>query len=139
MQIVKHDLDRRKRRSKRMYRAIQYQLEHVFDIHNLRNFTLADTRGLVLAYAGHVEEAEVLAAYAPMLSTRMNRRSRAHILDRVRHFVPDASDVQIRSFDVGGETLHLTVLGGGNALQHADLYRAVTGIRRIFEQERSAA
>ena len=139
MRIIKSQSERRKKRSEKMYRAIQYQLEHVFDAHQLRNFTLGDTRGLVLAYAGHIEEAEILAAYAPMLSQRINRQTRDGILKRVQSFVPDAADIQIRSFDVDGETLHLTVLGDGDSLHHADLYRAVTGIRRIFGQDRVAA
>lgn len=138
MSVIKLRSERRRRRSKSTYEAIRFQLEHLYEQYGLRNFTLGDTRGLVLAHAGHPQEADVLAAYAPIIAKCANPDRRDEVIDKVRHFIPDASDktVQVRSFDVDGETLLLTVVSheGG---KHADIYRAVTGVRRILSRNGS--
>lgn len=140
MSVIELKSERRRRRSSNTYEAIRFQLEHIFDMQNLRSFTLDDTRGLPLAWAGHSQEAEILCAYAPLLATCVDRERRAQIFERLRAFVPDASEqtLEIRTFTVDGETLHLCVLSH-QSVKHTDLYRAVSGVRRIFGQVDQAA
>lgn len=140
MSVIKLRSERRRRRSKSTYEAIRFQLEHLYEQYNLRSFALGDSRGLVLAHAGHAQEADVLAAFAPIIAGCVDSGRRNEIIGKVRRFIPDASDetVKVRSFDIDGETLHLTVVAdvGGKP---ADLYRAVTGVRRILNQTSVAA
>lgn len=140
MSVIEFNSERRRRRSTSAYQAIRFQLQHIFDRRELRNFTLADSRGLILAHAGHTQEAEILAAYAPMLATTVDRLQRRNIMGHIRTFIPDAneSSIAVRSFEVDGETLHLCVLGDA-AMKQTDIYRAVSGVRRIFTQFTSAA
>ncbi len=140
MSVIEFLPERRRRRSGNTYEAIRLQLEHIFERRGLRCFTLGDDRGLTLAHAGHGQEAEVMAAYAPLLATTTNRERRMEIFNRIRSFVPDASEstVAIRTFHVDGEVLHLCVLGEAG-VQHTDLYRAISGVRRILGQALQAA
>lgn len=140
MNVVAIEPERRRRRSSNTYEAIRLQLEHIYKMQDLRCFTLGDTRGLTLASAGHSQEAEILCAYAPLLAGCVDRDRRAKIFDRLRQFVPDASErtLEIRTFTVDGETLHLCVLSTAS-VKHSDLYRAVSGVRRIFGQSQKAA
>lgn len=129
--------ERRGRRSESTYEAIFYQLEHVLHVHGLRNFTLSDDRGLVLAQAGFGEESEALAAYAPVLARCADRTRREDVIDKIRALI-EIHNVQervhVRSFLVDGQRLFLCVLGESGAQLDACLYRALTGIRRIFRQ-----
>ena len=141
MSVIPFVPERRRRRSTNTYEAIKFQLEYIFDNQDLRNITIGDSRGLLLAYAGHVEEAQVLAAYAPLISDCTEKRRYEDIMDRVRGFIPDAADdtMAFRSFFIDGEELHITLVGQPGALSHADLYRAVAGIRRILDESKAAA
>ena len=140
MSVITLRSERRRRRSSSTYEAIRLQLEHLFNQYGLRNFTLGDSRGLVLARAGHPQESDVLAAYAPILANCADKGRQADIIEKIQHFIPDAAPetVQVRSFKVDNVTLHLTVVAetGG---KHADIYRAVSGIRRILARTSSVA
>ncbi len=140
MSVIKLRSERRRRRSQSTYEAIRLQLEHLYQQYGLRNFTLGDSRGLVLAHAGHAQESDVLAAYAPIIANCVDKTRRGDVIDKIQKFIPDANDgsVHVRSFDVDGETLHLTVVGHSGG-KHADLYRAVSGIRRILARTAVAA
>lgn len=140
MNVIDFGQERRRRRSSNTYEAIRLQLEHISQTQGLRNFTLGDNRGLALAHAGQVTESEILAAYAPLLATCLDRQRRAQIFEKLRQFVPDASEssLQIRTFSIDGEVLHLAILAH-TAVKHTDLYRAVSGVRRILSQSQIAA
>lgn len=140
MSLIDMTSERRRRRSTNTYQAIRYQLEHILNTQGLRCFTLGDTRGLILSWAGGSFEAEALCAYAPLLATCMDRERRAQIFGRLQKIVPEASEktLEIRTFTVDGEALHLCVLSH-SAVKHTDLYRAVSGVRRIFGQVEHAA
>lgn len=140
MSVIKLRSERRRRRSKSTYEAIRLQLEHLYNQYGLRSFALGDSRGLVLGHAGHSQEAEVLAAFAPILANCTDPARREEIVSKIRRFIPDATQetVKVRSFVVDGETLHMTVVAHVDG-KHADLYRAVTGVRRILAQTAVAA
>lgn len=140
MNVIDFGQERRRRRSSNTYEAIRLQLEHISRTQGLRNFTLGDNRGLALAHSGQTTESEILAAYAPLLATCLDRQRRAQIFDKLRQFVPDATEnsLQIRTFAIDGEVLHLAILGN-TAVKHTDLYRAVSGVRRILAQSQIAA
>lgn len=140
MSVIEIGPERRRRRSSNTYEAIRLQLDYIAKTQNLRNFTLGDNRGLTLAHSGEDFEAEILAAYAPLLAKCLDRQKRAQIFERLQHFVPTASEqsLQIRTFAVDGEVLHLAVLAE-NTVKHTDLYRAATGVRRILDQGTSQA
>ncbi|MFU8804689.1 MAG: hypothetical protein ACNA8W_12820 [Bradymonadaceae bacterium] len=128
--------ERRRQRSKEACTAITYQLHHILEQEGLRNFTLGDSQGLVVAGAGLAHESDVMAAYAPMLSGCVDRSRKETILAKVRQFVPGVFEdtYHVKSFRVDGEEFYLTLLGAPGIYQHVGVYRAVTGVRRILEQ-----
>ena len=128
--------ERRRRRSSQTLQALTYQLEHIFERENLHNFTLGDTRGLVVAQAGDTHESEVLAAYAPMLAQSLNERYRQQVLSRVNSVIPTTTldSIHVRRFVVEGEELFLTLVGRPGVYRDVGLYRAITGVRRILDQ-----
>lgn len=136
MNVIPMIQERRCRRSEETYRAITFQLEHVLRLHGLRNFTLSDANGLILANAGHAEESHALAAYAPLLARATDRRRRAQVVDSIREVVPFSGEdaINVRSFFIDGDRLFLCIVGEGGARLDASLYRALTGIRRIYRQ-----
>lgn len=140
MSVTTLPSDRRRRRSAKTLEALTYQLEHIFRREDLHNFTLCDTRGLVVAQAGNKRESEVLAAFSPMLSRSVSRRYRHQVFSRINNLLPTitADSIHVRRFDIEGETLFLTLVGRPGVYQDVSLYRAITGVRRIFD-ERPAA
>ncbi len=137
MAVLPFSPERRGKRSSETYRAINFQLEHLFRMHGLRNFTLSDANGMILAHAGFLEESEAVAAYAPVLAKCTDRERRAQVIDKIGGHIPfDYSEslVEVRSFFVDGERLFLGVVGEGSAAVETAIYRALTGIRRIYKQ-----
>ncbi len=132
--------ERRTTRSQEAYKAITMQLEHVLKLHGLRNFTLSAANGLVLARAGHAEESDALAAYAPVLAKCLDRTHRAEVLGELGEIVPIGAhdDITVRSFFIEGERFYLGLVGRAGTMLDASLYRALTGIRRIFQQHAKA-
>lgn len=128
-------IERRRRRSDQTLTALTYQLEHIFKNEGLRNFTLANMSGLVVASAGDPLESEVLAAYAPLLARSVERRFRHQVIARIQKLIPDmsAESLHIRQFTVDGEPLFLTLAGKPGVYRDVGLYRAVTGVRRILD------
>ncbi|GEM_PF-1407859 len=137
MSVIPMIQERRCRRSASTYEAIFYQLEHVLRLHGLRNFTLSDANGLVLAQAGWDEESQTLAAYAPVLAKCTDRIRRDEVLEEMNTLLEleGEDSVQARSFFVDGERLFLCLIGESGAALDACLYRALTGIRRIFRED----
>jgi hypothetical protein len=141
MTVIPFAPERRRQRSTNVYEAIKFQLEEIYSAKELRNLTIGDSRGLLLAYAGHIEEAQVLAAYAPLMS-RVDEKDKYHeVMERVRGFIPDAASdtLSTRSFVIDGEELFITLIGAPGKLEHNDLYHAVSGIKRILISDRFAA
>jgi hypothetical protein len=140
MTVIDLNKERRGKRSNKAHIAISYQLEHIFENQDLSNFVLGDSSGLLLAGAGDSEEADVLAAYAPVLETYRGK-SRGKVFAKLASMVPrfNPSALSIRSFQIDGETLYLLSVGRKRTARQASLYRAVTGIRRILEQTAVAA
>lgn len=136
MTVIAFTQERRTKRSNHTYRAITYQLEHIFKVHGLRNFTLSDSNGLILAQAGHYEESEAVAAYAPVLAKCTDRDKRAHIVHNILQFIPESIEyaVEVRSFFLDGERLFLGILGHGEATAGVAMHKTLTGIRRIYTQ-----
>jgi hypothetical protein len=141
MSVIPFGHERRRRRSSNTYEAIKFQLEHIFEQQNLLNFVLGDSRGLLLANAGRSDDAHVLAAYAPVVAKCTTKSRYYDIVDKIQTFIPEASpsSVAFRTFVVDGEEMHLCILGEQGRLNHADIYRAVSGVRRILDEERKAA
>ena len=132
--------NRRRRRSDQPLQALTYQLEHIFERENLHNFTLGDARGLVIAQAGDIHESNVLAAYAPMLARSVAGRYRRQVLSRIGSVIPTITvdSIHVRRFKMEGQQLYLTLVGRPGVYRDVSLYRAITGVRRIFD-ERPAA
>ena len=128
--------DRRQRRSEVTLEALTYQLEHIFERESLHNFTLGDSRGLVIAQAGDCHESEVLAAYAPVLARSVDGRYRRRVLSRVNSIAPTITvdSIHVRDFEVDGERLFLTLVGRPGVYRDVGLYRAITGVRRILDE-----
>ena len=133
--------ERRRQRSSNTYEAIRLQLEYILQEQGLSNFVLGDSRGLVLGYAGHGDDAHVLAAYAPVVAQCVEKSRYYDVLEKIQKFIPEASagSVAFRTFQVDGEVLHLCIQGQEGRLNHANIYRAVSGVRRILDESRAAA
>lgn len=136
MSVLELPPERRQRRSSQAGHAIMLQLEWIFEREGLRNFTLGDGNGLVIASAGQLSESDVLAAYAPLLARTFDRERRANIFSKIQQFMPDvdARSLHVRAFEIDGEPLYLALLGQPGVYQHVGLYRAITGVRRILRQ-----
>lgn len=132
--------ERRRRRSSNTFEAITLQLEYILQEQGLRNFVLGDDRGLLVAHAGHHDDAHVLAAYAPVIAQCRDKERYYEVIDGVREHVPEVSpsNVAFRTFEVDGYTLHLAIVGAGR-LDHAHVYRAVGGVRRILGESTQVA
>ncbi|MGM0558576.1 MAG: hypothetical protein ACQEVA_19480 [Myxococcota bacterium] len=141
MGLINYPFERREKRSKQTYQAINFQLEHIFENHHLESFVLGDNNGLVLASAGEDIDASVLAAFAPVLHKHRGEASRESVLSKVASMMPEADldTLRIRPFMIDGEMLFLCSLGERSMRGEAGLYRAVTGIRRIMRQTSEAA
>lgn len=133
--------ERRRRRSTNTFEAIKLQLEYIFQEQGLTNFTLADERGLLIAHAGRTDDAHVFAAYAPVAAQCTDKERYYDLLERVRYNIPGvtASNIAFRTFEVEGHVMHLIIHGEAGRLNHANVYRAVSGVRRIFDESRIAA
>lgn len=141
MSVIQLLPERRRQRSSNTYEAIRLQLEYILEQHELCNFTLGDSRGLVLGYAGRADDAHVLAAYAPVVAKCVDKDHYYDVLEKVQNFIPGvtASSIAFRTFEVDGEILHLCIHGQEGKLYHANVYRAVSGVRRILDESRIAA
>lgn len=140
MTVFPFTAERRRQRSGQTLKALTYQLEHIFEREDLHNFTLGDSRGLIIAQAGDPRESEVLAAYAPLLAHSVSRRYRRQVLSRVNSVVPTITvdSIHVRQFTIDGQKLFLTLVGRPGVYKDVSLYRAITGVRRIFDQQPAA-
>lgn len=128
--------ERRNKRSKLAHQAITYQLEYVLKQNGLRNFTLGDANGLRIAHAGQVQEADAFAAYAPQLANCPDKVKRQSIVSTIKSHFQDNIDSKLslhaRRFIIDGEPMYLCVAGVGGAQLETCMWRAVSGIRRIY-------
>ena len=140
MAVMPISKERRARRSAKTYQAIAYQLEHVLKVHGLRSFALSDANGLVLAQAGCQEEADALAAYAPVLAKCTDRARRGEVISQLGSIVDGAREdnTEVRSFFIDGERLFLGLVGATGASLESAIYRTLTGIRRIYRSAQSS-
>lgn len=128
--------ERRSRRSKETLTSLTYQLEHLLMHEDLRNLALGDSSGQLIAQAGDLLESEVLAAYSPLMSRSVNQRYRQQIFQRMEPLLPGVApdSVYVRQFEVDGEVLYLAFCGDPGVARDVSLYRAITGVRRILDQ-----
>ena len=135
MAVAPIPVERRKQRSNECRKAIHYQLLHLANEYDLRNLVLADSSGLMVACAGDQVEAQALAAYAPVFSRRLDRGARHEIMDEISTYLPEVSGktLSVRRFEMYGEEHFLCIVADKRLCRQANLYRAVTGIRRIIE------
>ena len=129
-------LERRLERSANTQRAMTLQLEHVLKLYGMRNFTLCDQNGLVIAHAGYHEESDTIAAWAPLLAKCTDRHKRSRHLQQLLSQLDCAHDLdlQVRSFHLDGARLYLCIAGSPGAQLDVGLYRAVEGLRRIYRE-----
>lgn len=141
MKATPMSFDRRLERSKNTHRAMTLQLEYVLKLYGLRNFTLCDHNGLVIAFAGYREESDAVAAFSPVLARSTDRQKRSRILADALGQLDSAQtlDIQVRSFFLDGERLYLCITGQPGAQLDVGLYRAIEGLRRIYREETLAA
>ena len=132
--------ERRRKRSHYTLEALTFQLQHIYEREDLHNFTLGDTRGLVIAQAGDIHESEVLAAYAPMLCKSAGSAHRHRVVARMNTVLPRITTdlIHVRHFRIDGQELYLTLLGRPGVYRDVSLYRAITGVRRIIDQRTAA-
>ncbi len=133
--------ERRRRRSTNTFEAIKMQLEYILEQQGLKNFTLGDERGLLVAHAGRADDAHVLAAYAPVIANCHDKAAYYDVLDGVKSHVPEitAENVAFRTFEVEGHPLHLIIHGEAGRLAQSDVYRAVNGVKRILGESAQVA
>ena len=139
MSIAPIPVDRRERRSDECRQAIHFQLLHLADKYELQNLVLADASGLMIAAAGDTVEGQALAAYAPLFSRRLDRGTRNELMDEISSYLPgvDGQMLSVRRFQMNGQEHFLCVVGEKRLCRQANLYRAVTGIRRIVDETAS--
>lgn len=131
-------IDRRRRRSTECRKAIEFQLIHLAEQYDLRNLVLADSAGLMVAADDDSSEARAIAAFGPLLARRLDRSTRGELIEQLSTFLPtsDAASISVRRFHLNGAAHFLCVVGNGRLRRQANIYRAVTGIRRIVDETR---
>lgn len=144
MSTVKTAVDRRRNRSDQATEAIHFQLRHLAEQYDLNHLVLADSRGLMLASAnGEAKEAaaSALAAYAPVFARHLDRGARDQVMQKLGDELPEVtgSTLSVRRFTLHGEDHFLCVVGEEPMIRQANLYRAVSGIRRIVRETSSDA
>lgn len=130
---------RRRERSTDLQTALLLQLDYCVDLFKLDAMTIADQSGTVVASTHtHGEPvAEVLAAYAPLLSRNRFRDNRGQLMAQLqRQIGPHASSVAVRRFHFAGDEFYVCSLGGLGARSELALHRAVNGVRRIMNSLR---
>ncbi|MCB9508105.1 MAG: hypothetical protein H6698_08805 [Myxococcales bacterium] len=127
-------IERRKLRTSNSNRALGFLFTAVAESYTLSLVALADARGLLLVHWGDAQQADVLAAYGPLLVRTVDPASRAHILDTLAATVPSATPARlsVRRVACHGEDLYLCVVGEPGAAKDVALNRAISGTRRIL-------
>lgn len=133
--------ERRRRRSDNAFEAITLQLEYIHNEQQLNNFVLADENGLLIAHAGRADDAHALAAYAPVVAECQEKHDFFDVVDALREHVPEVntSNLSVRTFDVDGYKMHLVLVGERRRLNHSNVYRAASGVKRILREGEVAA
>ena len=141
MSIANLPIDKRRRRSSECREAIHFQLLHLAEQFDLRDLVLADSSGLLIACANDEVDGQALAAYAPLFARRLGRGARSQIMDELGSLLPGVSGqtLSVRRFELRGQDHFLCVVGQERLCRQANLYRAVTGIRRIVDETAAAA
>ena len=134
-------VDRRQKRSQETTEAIELQLEHLADTCELEHLVLADSSGLMLACSGSSDSGQALAAYAPVFRRHLEQGKRRRVMRKLGDLLPGVSGqrLTVRRFRLNGEHHFLCVVGPEETVRQANLYRAVTGIRRIVAETTTAA
>jgi hypothetical protein len=129
-------VDRRKQRSDQCRKAIHLQLSHLADNYDLHDLVLADSSGLMIACSNDEIDGEALAAYAPLFARRLDRGERGQIMEKLGDLLPGVTGqtLSVRRFTLRDEDHFLCVVGPQRLCRQANLYRAVTGIRRIVRE-----
>ena len=118
----------RRRRSQETQQAITYQLEHVLDEFDLELLLLADDHGLIIAYAGDQEAAELFASYAPSLSADSSLHPVLH------EVMPDLTPQKVlcESISLDNIPLFLCAIMDPTPDNCRAYERVRTGIQRIY-------
>lgn len=131
--------ERRKVRSSQARTAAAHLLERIAATHALASLALCDEQGLVVVATGDAELAEVLAAYAPLLTRTLDAVSRARLLDSVGEQLPmlQLDRVSVRPFTLEEEQLYVVAVGDLGAGKDVAVCRALTGCIRILSERQS--
>jgi hypothetical protein len=134
-------VERRRNRSQTTTEAIELQLEHLAETCELEHLVLADSSGLMLSCSGPSDSGQALAAYAPVFRRHLERGKRRQVMQKLGDLLPGVSGqtLSVRRFRLNDEPHYLCVVGPEETVRQANLYRAVTGIRRIVDETTSAA
>jgi hypothetical protein len=145
--------DRRRTRSVKRQEATRLQLAHVAGEFDLGLCAVSDTDGNLVASSteGLPVQGEVAEVVA-LLGTLQDKRRFGDCVARhaertlVRRLEREGVDVgasrlvTVREFHAQGQRLYLTAVGEPNTMREVGIYRAILGIRRIWQQtERQAA
>lgn len=114
--------DRRACRSNEDGTALRYQLESTLKRGRMEAVALADTSGILLAWAGEQPVCAEIGALAPLVARGAPARVGAEI---------DAEEMSVRAIDCFGQSLFLASIGGGVA-RDALLAHSARGIQRIL-------
>ena len=120
--------NQRRRRSEETQTAMTYQLEHVVDELEMDLMFLADAAGILIAFAGDGDIAELFAAHAPLLANGEPPD------DELYEVIPDLEPQQIlcESISLDDIPMYLGAVMEPHP-EHARAFeRARTGIQRIY-------
>jgi len=128
--------ERRRVRSSQARTAASHLLERIAATHALASLALCDEQGLVVVATGNTEMAEVLAAYAPLLTRTLDAISRARLLDSVSEQLPglQMDRVSVRPFTLEEDQLFVVAVGDLGAGKDVAVCRALTGCIRILSE-----
>jgi hypothetical protein len=120
--------EQRRKRSEETVKAITLQLEYVLEHYEMDLLVLADSLGLVIAFAGDRDAAEAFAAFAAPLSMR------AQLDASLEEFLPGVTRDRVlcEQLELDEIPLYLLAVMSPNVENAHGYERVRTGIQRIY-------
>jgi hypothetical protein len=140
--------DRRQHRSVQLEEATRLQLARVAGEFDLGLCAVSDQDGRLVACAAAAPQEGELVALLGALQDRARfgdtiaRHAERTLIDQLKRrgvAVVGQGRVTVREFHAAGHRLYLTALGEPGTMLEVGIYRAILGIRRIWQQSAQVA
>jgi hypothetical protein len=120
------DVERRKRRSDHLNRALEYQLEACREDAGLEAMLLTDDEGLAVAASGEAGACDELAARLALIGRKVPE------FVGILFSAEGSREVSMQRFAIDGAELYMCAVGGGPDPRARQIRRSIGGCARIL-------